>query len=171
MQAQLEITHEQRKNMDPIGVKKRLEHYEQMLQYHTLMRTKNKMKDFEVEFEEWWQVREEYFTKELEKILVQHKANEIFLRYKLEACQKKFQDFICGSSTSIDVLGHDEKIETGPNGIAQEEEVQIEEPQDLKSGGTQEEEVKQRNHMISQVGAMRRNNHRKLKNKNRWSLF
>jgi hypothetical protein len=29
------------------------------------MRMKNKMKDFEVEFEEWWEVAKEYFTKEL----------------------------------------------------------------------------------------------------------
>jgi hypothetical protein len=32
------------------------------------MRTKNKM-DFEAKFEEWWEVAEEYFTKELEKNL------------------------------------------------------------------------------------------------------
>ncbi len=31
------------------------------------MRTKNKMKDFEIKFEEWWEVAEEYFTKEMEK--------------------------------------------------------------------------------------------------------
>jgi hypothetical protein len=36
--------------MDPIGVKKRLEDYEQMLEYYTLMKSNNKMKDFEVEF-------------------------------------------------------------------------------------------------------------------------
>jgi hypothetical protein len=41
-----------------------LKDYEQMLQY-TLMRTKNKMKDFEVEYK-WWEVAKEYFTKELE---------------------------------------------------------------------------------------------------------
>jgi len=29
----------------------------------------NKMKDFKVEFEEWWEVAKEYFTKELEKNL------------------------------------------------------------------------------------------------------
>jgi len=29
------------------------------------MRTKNKMKDFEAKFEEWWEVAKEYFTKEL----------------------------------------------------------------------------------------------------------
>jgi hypothetical protein len=48
------------------------------------MKTKNNMKDFEAKSEEWWEVIEEYFTKELEKNLAQHKANEIFLRYKLE---------------------------------------------------------------------------------------
>ncbi len=46
-----------------------------MLQYYTLMRTNNKM-DFEVEFEEWWEVGKEYFTKKLEKNLVQHKVDE-----------------------------------------------------------------------------------------------
>jgi hypothetical protein len=51
------------------------------------MRTKNKM-DSEVESKEWWEVAKEYFTKELEKNLVQHKANERILRYKLEAYQK-----------------------------------------------------------------------------------
>jgi hypothetical protein len=39
--------------MDLAGVNKILEDYEQMLQYYTLMRKKNKMKDSEVEFEEW----------------------------------------------------------------------------------------------------------------------
>jgi len=31
------------------------------------MKMKNKMKDFEVESEEWWEVTKEYITKELEK--------------------------------------------------------------------------------------------------------
>ncbi len=42
------------------------------------MRTKNKMKDFEVEFEEWCEVTKEYFIKELEKNLVQHKVDDFF---------------------------------------------------------------------------------------------
>jgi hypothetical protein len=33
------------------------------------MRTKNKMKDSEAKSEEWWEVVEEYFIKELEKNL------------------------------------------------------------------------------------------------------
>ncbi len=43
------------------------------------------MNDFEAKFEEWWEVVEEYFIKELEKNLVQHKVDEKILRYKLEA--------------------------------------------------------------------------------------
>jgi hypothetical protein len=79
------------------------------------MRTKNKM-DSNIEYEEWWEVAEEYFTKELEKNLVQHKADERILKYKLEVYQKNFPDFICGSLTSTEVLGQDEEIEAGPSG-------------------------------------------------------
>jgi hypothetical protein len=32
------------------------------------MRTKNKMKDFDVESKEWWEVVKEYFVKELENM-------------------------------------------------------------------------------------------------------
>jgi hypothetical protein len=49
------------------------------------MRMKNKMKDFRAEYEEWWEVAKEYFTKELEKNLAQHRIDERIFRYKLEA--------------------------------------------------------------------------------------
>jgi hypothetical protein len=62
--------------MDPIGVKKRLKDYEQMLQFYTLMGTNNKMKDFEAKLEEWSEVVEEYFTNKLEKNLAHHRINE-----------------------------------------------------------------------------------------------
>ncbi len=54
------MAQEQKKNLNSTNVKKRLKDYEQMLQYYTLMRTKNKMNDFEAEFEEWWEVGEEF---------------------------------------------------------------------------------------------------------------
>jgi hypothetical protein len=92
------------------------------------MRTKNKMKDFEAKSEEWWEVAEEYFTKKLENNIVQHKADEIILRYKLEAYQKKIPNFICGSPIITEVSSQDEETKVRPNGTAQEEEVQIEEP-------------------------------------------
>jgi len=74
-----------------------------MLQYYTLMKTKNKMKDSKAKFEKWWEVAEEYFIKESDNNVAQHRANERFLRYKLEVYQKNFPDFICGSPTSIEV--------------------------------------------------------------------
>ncbi len=103
--------------MDPTIIKKRLEDYEQMMQYCTLMKTKKyKMKDSKVKYEEWWEVVEEYFTKELEKNLAQHEVDERIMRCKLEAYQKNFLDFICGSPTSIEVLGEDEEIKAGHTG-------------------------------------------------------
>ncbi len=75
MQAQLEMAQEQRKNLDLASGKKRVKDYEQMLKYYTLMRMKK----------EWWEVAKEYFTKELENNLAQHRANERILRYKLKA--------------------------------------------------------------------------------------
>ncbi len=111
-----------------------------MLQHYTLMKMKNKMKDFEVEYEEWLEVVKEYFTKELDKNLPQHKANEK-LRYKLDSYQKNFLDFIHGSPTSIEVSGTNEETKRKPSGTTQEEKMQTKEPQDLISGTTQEEDV------------------------------
>ncbi len=104
------------------------------------MKMKNKMKDSKVEFEEWWEVVKEYFTKELEKKLVQHRIDEKIMKYKLEAYQKNFPNFICGNPTSTKVSCQDEENEARPGGTTQEEEVQIEEPQDLISGTIQKEE-------------------------------
>jgi hypothetical protein len=105
------------------------------------MRTKNKMKDFEAKSKEWWEVAKEYFTKKMEKNLAQHKTNEKIMRYKLEAYQKKIPNFICGSSTSIEVLNQDEETKVGPSGTSQKEEMQTEKPHDFKSGAVQEKEV------------------------------
>jgi hypothetical protein len=73
------------------------------------------MKDLEVEFEELWKVAEEYFTKELEKDLVQHKVDERILRYKLETYQKNFLEFIYDNPRSKEVSGQDLENEVRPN--------------------------------------------------------
>jgi hypothetical protein len=65
----LERAQEQKRNLDSVDIEKRLEDYEQMLGYYTLMRTKNKMKDFKAKSKGWREVTEEYFMKELEKNL------------------------------------------------------------------------------------------------------
>jgi hypothetical protein len=87
------------------------------------MRTNNKMKDFEAKSKKWWEVAQQYFTKEMEKNLAQHKIDEKILKYKLETYQKNFPDFIYGSPTGIEVSAHDEENEARPRGITQEEEV------------------------------------------------
>jgi capsid portal protein len=86
------------------------------------------MKNSKAKSKEWWEVAKEPFTKELEKNLLWHRANETILKDKLEAYQKNFLDFIYDSPTSTKVLGQDEKTKARPSGIAQEEEVQIKEP-------------------------------------------
>jgi hypothetical protein len=128
------MAQEHNKSLNLGGAKKRLEDYEHMLQYYTLMRMKNKMKDSEVESKEWWKVVEEYSTKELEKNLAQHRIDERIIRYKLETYQKTFLDFIYGSPTSTKIPGQDEEIKVRLGGTTHEEEMQIKEPHDLKTG-------------------------------------
>ncbi len=50
------------------------------------------------------------------------------MRYKLEAYQMNFLNFICGSPTNTKVSCQDEETEARPNGTTQKEEVQFEEP-------------------------------------------
>jgi hypothetical protein len=42
------------------------------------------MKDYDTKSEEWWEVGKEYFAKELQKNLAQHKNDERNFKYKLE---------------------------------------------------------------------------------------
>ncbi len=71
------------------------------------------MQDFEVESKKWWEVIKEYFAKELEKNLYQHKVYEIILWYKLEVYQKNFLDFVYGSPTNMKASSQDEDIKQG----------------------------------------------------------
>jgi hypothetical protein len=48
------------------------------------MITNNKMKNYDVESKEWWEVVKEYFIEELEKNLAQCIVDERTYRYKLE---------------------------------------------------------------------------------------
>jgi RAB protein geranylgeranyltransferase component A len=116
------------------------------------------MKDSKAKSKEWWEVVEEYFTKEFENNMVKHRADERIMTYKLEAYQNIFPIFICGSRTTIEVLGQDEETKVGPNGTTQEEEikteeVQTEESQDLK-GGVVKKKIK-----------------KEFRNTKRWRLF
>ncbi len=93
------------------------------------------MNDIDVESKEWWEVVEEYFGKELEQNLAQHKAYEKSFKYKLEIYQKKIPEFIYESPTSIETFNQDEEIETWPDRKDEEEEVQTKKPHELRGGG------------------------------------
>jgi len=67
------------------------------------MRIKNKMKDFEAKFEELWEVAKEYFAKQLANNIAQCRVDERIIGYKLEAYQKNFPNFICGSPKSTEI--------------------------------------------------------------------
>ncbi len=68
LQAQLDIAKEWKNSLDLVNVKKRMKDYEQLLQYYTLMRTNNKMRDFELKFKEWWEVVEVILQKSQKRI-------------------------------------------------------------------------------------------------------
>jgi hypothetical protein len=55
-----------------------------MNKLYNISLTKNKMKDFDAESKECWEVVEEYFAKKLEKNMAQHRANERTYMYKLK---------------------------------------------------------------------------------------
>ncbi len=73
--------------------------------------------------------------KEVGEDLAQHRVDERNFKYKLEIYQKKNPKFLYGSPTNIESLSQDEENKIGPNGIAQEEEVHTEEPQEFRRGG------------------------------------
>jgi hypothetical protein len=91
------------------------------------MRTKSKMKDFDLKSKEWWKVVEQYFSKELGKNLAQHKIDDKKYIFKVEVYQKTFLDFVCGSPTSTKTSCQNEENEARPSGTVQKEEVQVEE--------------------------------------------
>jgi hypothetical protein len=82
------------------------------------MGIKNKMKDSDVEFEEWWEV-----AKELEKNLAQHRVDERNLMYKLEIYQRNFLNFVCESPTSTETSSQDEETKTRRSGTTHEKEM------------------------------------------------
>jgi len=57
----------------------------------------------------------------------------------LEVYQKTYLDFVCESPTSIEAFGQDEENEARPNGMAQKEEVEVEEPHIFGGGGKEDE--------------------------------
>ncbi len=139
-----------------------------MLQYFTLMRTKNKMKDSKAESEEWWEVAEEYFTKELEKNLAQHRADERILRYKLKDYQKNFPDFICGSPRYQIRM---KRQKQGLMGQLKRRKYRLKNHKTSKVEQLKRRRYNQRYHMTLKQGVRKKKNLREFRNRKRWRLF
>jgi hypothetical protein len=59
----LESANKRKENVNLVCVKKKVEDYDQMLQYYIFMITKNKMKDSDVEFKEWWKLQKNILSR------------------------------------------------------------------------------------------------------------
>ncbi len=59
----MESANKRKENVNLVCVKKKVEDYDQMLQYYILMITKNKMKDSDVEFKEWWKLQKNILSR------------------------------------------------------------------------------------------------------------
>ncbi len=94
LHAQLETTNEHKNILDPIGVKKRLEDYEQMLQYYIMTKTEKKTKEYDIESKKWWEVGKEYFGKDWRRIWfnieLMRKTSSANWRYILKHFQSLF---------------------------------------------------------------------------------
>ncbi len=102
-----------------------------MLWYYTLTRTKNKMKIFDAELMNGGRLQKNILPRSWKR-MAQHRVDKRNLRYKLEIYQNFFLDFVYGNPISRKTLSQDEEVEIGHSGIAQEEEMQMKEPQEFK---------------------------------------
>ncbi len=100
------------------------------------------MKDFEAKFKEWWEVVKEYFTKELEKNMAQHIANERILRYKQ------------------DLMEH-----------LKRKKCKLKNHKTSKVEQSKRWRYKQKNHKTLEEGVKKRKNHSELRNKDKCRLF
>ncbi len=60
--------------------------------------------------------------------MVNHRADEKSMKYKLKVYQKNFPNFVCVNPISVKTSGQDEEIKAKPNKTTQEQEVQTKEP-------------------------------------------
>ncbi len=122
------------KDLDPTYVKNRLEEYDDLVKYYSILCTKQQMNDANVEFDEWWELVEFQFHEEMHKKLATHKRDEVAYRRLLSTFKKTFPNFIyhnlnhIGSSNLVQ-----EEEEVKYNGTFKD--IQQEEPQKLKGGG------------------------------------
>ncbi len=74
-QVNLDNLVEKNKDLDPTYVKNKLKEYNELLQYYSILHTKEQMDDSNVELDEWWELVEAQFHEEMQKNMVEHKRD------------------------------------------------------------------------------------------------
>jgi hypothetical protein len=85
---------ERNKDLDLAYVKNRLEKYDDLVQYYSILCTKQQMDDATMKPNDWWQLARVQFQKEMKKNSVAHRRDEATYRRHLFAFKKVFLDFI-----------------------------------------------------------------------------
>jgi hypothetical protein len=71
---------ERYKDLDHVYIKNRLEEYDDLVQYYSILCTKQQMEDSNPRLYEWWKLVEAQSKEEMQKNLVAHRRDEE--RYK-----------------------------------------------------------------------------------------
>ncbi len=97
----LEDLLEKNKDQDPMHVNNKLEKYDELVQYYSILRTKQQIENYNVELNEWWELVETQFKEEMQKKLVAHRKDEEACKRYLSAFKKAFPSFIYHSPNNL----------------------------------------------------------------------
>ncbi len=125
---------EKYKDLDPVYVSNKLEEYDHLVQYYFILCTKQQMKESNVEPDEWWELVEVQFKKEIYKNLDAQRKDEDMYKRHLSTFKKAFPNLIYSSLGSSEPSSPAEEAE-GAKYIGATCRLQEEELKDFKGGG------------------------------------
>jgi hypothetical protein len=85
---------EKYKDLNPKYVNNILEDYDNLVEYYSILHTKQQMGDYNVELHEWWELVEVQFKEQMYKNLTTHKKDEDRYTTHLFAFKKAFPNFM-----------------------------------------------------------------------------
>jgi hypothetical protein len=78
------------KDLNHAHVTNKLEEYDDLVQYYSIIHTKQQMEDSNTKFNEWWEVAKVQFKEEMYKNLATHKKDEDMYRRHLSTLKRFF---------------------------------------------------------------------------------
>jgi hypothetical protein len=79
------------KDLDHVYIKKKLEEYDDLVKYYSILCTKQQMEDSNARMYEWWKLVEAQFKEEMQKNLVAHRRDEERYNFFCLLSKKPFQ--------------------------------------------------------------------------------